>query len=305
MIRRPRAKARRRVQAAVRIRVDILGPIRRLWFASRKLRLSVPRDALVLEVGSGDSPYPRSDVLLDLTMSNHERVGGRTVADRPLVLGLIERLPFRDKAFDFVIASHVLEHSADPCAFLGELQRVAPAGYIETPSFWVERVQPMHMHRLEVGLEVRGRDRKLLIRQKSAPVPDHVLASQFSALLVDRSGFGRLAPTVWVTQYFWEGEIKFEILNPETKIEWQPPPEVTRAGFDDPRPPLRRFLKRAAQKLRRSKEINLTELLRCVDCHHQHLEGDVKEGSLSCPSCGRQFVITDGIPHMHPQRREF
>lgn len=285
--------------------MEILGPIRRAWFASRKLRLSVPRDALVLEVGSGDSPYPRSDVLLDLTLSNHERVGGRTVADRPLVLGLIERLPFRDKAFDFVIASHVLEHSADPRGFLGELQRVASAGYIETPSFWAERVQPMHMHRLEVGMEVRGADRKLLIYQKSAPVPDHVLASQFGALLVDRSGFGRLAPTVWVTQYLWEGEINFEILNPEMKVEWQPPPEVTRAGFDDPRPPLRRLLKRTAQTLRRRKEINLLNLLRCVDCNHAHLQGDVREGNLNCPNCERQFVITGGIPHMHPERREF
>lgn len=285
--------------------MEILGSIRRAWFASRKLRLSVPRAALVLEVGSGDSPYPRSDVLLDLTLSNHERVGGRTVADRPLVLGLIERLPFRDKAFDFVIASHVLEHSADPCAFLGELQRVASAGYIETPSFWAERVQPMRMHRLEVGLEVRGRDRKLLIHQKSAPVPDDVLASQFGALLVARSGFGRLAPTIWVTQYFWKGEINFELLNPEMKVEWEPPPEVTRADFDDPRPPFRRLLKRAAQKLHRRQEINLLDLLRCVDCQHAHLQGDVKEGRLSCPNCGRQFVVTDGIPHMHPERREF
>ena len=110
---------------------------------------------------------------------------------------------------------------------------------------------------------------------------------------------------MWVTKYFWEGEINFEILNPETKVEWQPPPEVTRAGFDDPRPPLRRLLKRAAQRLHRRKEINLLELLRCADCEHAPLRGDVKEHVLDCLNCGRQFVIIDEIPHMHPERGKF
>src|ERR1700730_7068455 len=114
----------------------MINKLRRTWFAARKLRLPIPKTALVLEVGSGDSPVPRSDVLLDLTLQNHERVGGATIANRPLVLGAIERLPFQDKIFDYVIAIHVLEHSKAPETFLGELQRVACAGYIESPSFW-------------------------------------------------------------------------------------------------------------------------------------------------------------------------
>ena len=39
-----------------------------------------------------------------------------------------EALTFRDKSFDFVIASHVLEYSADPENFLLELNRVAKVG---------------------------------------------------------------------------------------------------------------------------------------------------------------------------------
>jgi hypothetical protein len=57
--------------------------LRRLAFAARKVLLPIPLDALVLEVGSGDSPSPHSDVLLDLTLENRERVGGRTIIDRP------------------------------------------------------------------------------------------------------------------------------------------------------------------------------------------------------------------------------
>ena len=105
----------------------------------------------MLEVGSGDSPSPRSDVLLDLTLENRELVGGRTITDRPFVIGEVERLPFRDRSFDYIIAFHVLEHSSNPELFLNELQRVGRAGYIETPAFWVESVQRA-FHRLEVAM---------------------------------------------------------------------------------------------------------------------------------------------------------
>ena len=42
--------------------------------------------------------------------------------------------PFADKSFDFVICSHLLEDVRDPIAVCGELNRVARAGYVETPS---------------------------------------------------------------------------------------------------------------------------------------------------------------------------
>ena len=46
-----------------------------------------------------------------------------------------EKLPFKDKEFDFVIASHVLEHVEDPPFFLNEIQRISSkGGYIEVPT---------------------------------------------------------------------------------------------------------------------------------------------------------------------------
>lgn len=279
---------------------NILRIIRQVWFAARKMRLPIPKNALVLEVGSGDSPCPRADVLLDATLENHERVGGRTVIDRPIVLGLVERLPFRNKAFDYVIAFHVLEHSPDPKAFLTELQRVASAGYIETPSFWAERVNPLTMHRLEVGLEPCENGSRLVISKKSGPAPDPELARQFDRILKNGSGFNRLDPAAWVTQYAWKGHIDFRILNPEVRIEWQPPPEVTREDFVESRTRFRRFLKWAAQKWHRDRGVDLMSLLRCVDCGDDRLEGQLQLGRLGCANCGRTFVVVDGIPQMHP-----
>ena len=43
-------------------------------------------------------------------------------------------LPFKDKEFDFVIASHVIEHVRDVNFFIKELERVSTKGYIELPT---------------------------------------------------------------------------------------------------------------------------------------------------------------------------
>jgi len=138
-----------------------LGSERTAW-ALRRFHCPVPDAALVLEVGSGGNPYARANVLLDAYEHTRERHWAPLVSDRPTVLGFVEDLPFRDGAFDFVIASHVLEHSADPMRFLGELQRVATAGYIEVPDAFMERVNPYRDHRLEITV----RDGRLIVRKK-------------------------------------------------------------------------------------------------------------------------------------------
>ncbi len=45
-----------------------------------------------------------------------------------------KKLPFKDKEFDFVIASHVIEHVEDFEFFIKELERISSQGYIELPS---------------------------------------------------------------------------------------------------------------------------------------------------------------------------
>ena len=45
-----------------------------------------------------------------------------------------KKLPFKDKEFDFVIASHVIEHVDDFEFFIRELERISSKGYIELPT---------------------------------------------------------------------------------------------------------------------------------------------------------------------------
>ena len=146
--------------------------LERLAWSLRRLHCPVSSTALVLDVGSGGNPYPRANVLLDAYEDTIERYNLPLIKDRPMVFGLAERMPFRDKVFDFVVASHVLEHSSDPEAFLSELMRVSKAGYIETPDGFFERINPFRFHRLEVF----DKDNQLLVIKKPnwKPYPDIV-----------------------------------------------------------------------------------------------------------------------------------
>lgn len=101
-------------------------------WARRRLRVGA---GLILDAGSGSFPNPAADILCDgeLVDSRH-RHGLPVVIDRPFVVARVESLPFRDQAFEFVIASHIAEHVNDPDGFCRELTRVARAGYVETPS---------------------------------------------------------------------------------------------------------------------------------------------------------------------------
>jgi len=96
----------------------------------------------VLDVGSGNNPTSISTVLLDLYLKDDSHRSEHPLKldeQRPFVNASVEYLPFRDKAFDYVIANHVLEHVDDPKKACMELQRVARKGYIETPSPFLEQ----------------------------------------------------------------------------------------------------------------------------------------------------------------------
>ncbi len=110
----------------------------------------------VLEVGSGNRPRRRSNVLCDRYIGdNTQRSGGDqlVVDDRPFVVADVASLPFKDKSFNYVIASHILEHVDDPVAVAAELMRVAEAGYIETPSELSERLFGWSFHKWMVHRE--------------------------------------------------------------------------------------------------------------------------------------------------------
>lgn len=119
---------------------------------------------LVLDIGSGHNPHPRANVLVDRnTEENIDRSGKKIRIDkgRPFIAGDAQYLPFSDKTFDYIIASHIAEHVEDPKIFCRELMRIGKRGYIETPSKIGEMLLTEPFHRWYVYV-----DRQTLIFEK-------------------------------------------------------------------------------------------------------------------------------------------
>ena len=245
--------------------------LNRIAWSLRKISLPIKRSDLVLDVGSGSSPHPAADVLLERYPDPKHRYSAMVI-DRPTVLADACKMPFRDKAFDFVIAFHVLEHVSDPASFLKELQRVGKAGYIETPNAIFERLIPYDVHLIEI-MNINDR---LLINKKVSGRPDNFLNEL--ELIKHSPKWNRFFygnPNLFHVRYLWKGEINFEILNPNVSSKW----------FVEPRTPkleVHGFVRntrsngvrsaglaaiRKWHRLTKRKLTNLSELLVCPECH--------------------------------------
>ncbi len=85
-------------------------------------------DWKVLDIGCGYSANKFATTICDVQDLSHY------YKDKNFVKLDGKRLPFKDNYFDFVIASHVLEHVEDYKFFINELERVSSKGYIELPT---------------------------------------------------------------------------------------------------------------------------------------------------------------------------
>ena len=82
----------------------------------------------ILDIGCGYNASKFAKVICDVQdLSNHYQ-------DKKFIRLTEKKLPFKDKEFDFVIASHVMEHVEDIDFFIKELERVSKKGYIELPT---------------------------------------------------------------------------------------------------------------------------------------------------------------------------
>ena len=276
--------------------------LNRLKWPLRKIMLPVSGSGLVLDVGSGGRPYPRSDVLMDRMTGAEHRCGESMMIDRPVVFGDASKMPFKDKAFDFIVASHILEHMADPEIFLKELQRVGKAGYIETPNAIFERLHPYGIH----CLEVLEKDGILYINKKNRHVQDPFLGTK--NMLDDDTPWGRLMyekPHMFHVRYFWSDEIKYEISNPDVSADWiEEINAQSEAGESKDCHLADNSGWRAwgltilnwwqkKMRARRLKNFDLLSILACPECGG---ELDSKSNSLACGNCKVAYPYTDGIP---------
>ena len=82
----------------------------------------------VLDIGCGYTANTRATTIAD-TQDLSE-----FYKDKNFIKISEKQLPFNDNEFDFVIASHVIEHVQDFEFFIKELERISKKGYIELPT---------------------------------------------------------------------------------------------------------------------------------------------------------------------------
>ena len=82
----------------------------------------------ILDIGCGYRPHKYASVIADTKDFTN------LYKEKKFVKIIGKNLPFKDKEFDFIIASHVIEHVEDFQFFIKELERIASNGYIELPS---------------------------------------------------------------------------------------------------------------------------------------------------------------------------
>ena len=82
----------------------------------------------ILDIGCGYTANENANVLCDVIDLQ------KKYPNKKFIKLDSKNLPFGDKEFDFVIASHVIEHTEDPEFFIKELQRISTKGYIEVPT---------------------------------------------------------------------------------------------------------------------------------------------------------------------------
>tara|TARA_X000001036_G_C20627824_1_gene785880 strand:- start:434 stop:1054 length:621 start_codon:yes stop_codon:yes gene_type:complete len=82
----------------------------------------------ILDIGCGYRANKFATVISDIQdLSDYYK-------NRKFIRVTDKKLPFKNNEFDFVIASHVIEHVEDFEFFIKELERISNKGYIELPS---------------------------------------------------------------------------------------------------------------------------------------------------------------------------
>lgn len=266
--------------------------LNRIAWSLRKARLRIKSTDLVLDVGSGSSPHPAADVLLERYLDPKHRYSPMVI-DRPTVLADACKTPFKDKAFDFVIAFHVLEHVSDPASFLNELQRIGKAGYIETPNALFERLVPYDVHLLEI-MNIND---TLVINKKSSARPDTFLNNL--DLVKHSEKWNELFygnPKLFHVRYFWKDKINFKVINPDVSSDWfvepqvLPPDEITLATSNGDKSLRSKGLLalRNWNRFKKRTQVDLTKLLICPECRGPLV---ANEETATCEQCETAYPL--------------
>jgi len=167
-----------------------------------KKKLTTHTNLKILDIGCGYTANPYATHLADtLDLRNFYK-------EKNFILLQDEILPFKDKEFDFIISSHVLEHVTDPQFFISELERIGKEGYIEVPTRLEDNLVFENKSAHLWWINFDDNDYSLLIQKKKQIIEPFltVSSSQFLRKYFDDS---------LTLKLLWNDKIPYKILNEE------------------------------------------------------------------------------------------
>ncbi|MEH0156189.1 methyltransferase domain-containing protein [Limibacter armeniacum] len=183
---------------------------------SSRSALSIRPKDKVLDVGGGNHPHPKAQVVVDKYYNDDTHRNGQIeiLPHQQFIQADGEKLPFKDNAFDYVICCHVMEHVPHPDRFMNELSRVGKKGYLEVPSLLGEFLAPKPSHEW-VALEI---DSKVVcVRKKDIGMTTQTC--DFGELFLYQLQRQSLAykmllntePNLMTVRYEWKDKIEFVV----------------------------------------------------------------------------------------------
>lgn len=176
----------------------------------------------VLEIGPGANPHPRADILLELDYASdaerHAQFGNHVdlVTDKKIVFYNGKEFPFKDKEFDYVICTHVLEHVEDVPFFIREIQRIAYKGYFEYPLAYYE-----YLYNFEVHVNFLKYDNGVLYYMKKKDLPLEVFRpmQDFFRQTLEKGHVTMLNDLIaqYMEGFEWQGSIEIRKANDRKK----------------------------------------------------------------------------------------
>ena len=168
--------------------------------------LSENTDWKVLDIGCGYTANKFATTICDVQDLSH------FYKDKNFVKLEGKKLPFEDNHFDFVIASHVLEHVEDYKFFINELERVSSKGYIELPTKLEDNLVFENKRDHLWQMDFDDDNSRLLISKKFQFMEPILTVSMLQQFRINFK-------SSLILELYWENKIDYDYKNDEESYE--------------------------------------------------------------------------------------